>query len=208
MTETYPEKRLIGYARVSTYGQTLDAQLNQLRAAGCIRRNIYREKVTGARADRRELLRMLDRLAPGDVVTVTRIDRLARSTFDLFEIVKKIVDAKAQFRSLAEPWADTGTSTGRLMIAVLGGLADVERDLIRTRTAEGRSRAKAQGRQMGRPPALRLRRSGKRQPGGARRALRCKNWPAVTLSASPPSAARRGPHERNPTGDRFSCGNG
>jgi DNA invertase Pin-like site-specific DNA recombinase len=85
---------------------------------------------------------------------VTRIDRLARSTFDLFAIVKQIVDAKAQFRSLAEPWADTGTSTGRLMIAVLGGLADVERDLIRTRTAEGRSRAKAQGQQMGRPPAL------------------------------------------------------
>src|SRR5215472_1881201 len=69
-------------------------------------------------------------------------------------IVKRIVDAKAQFRSLAEPWADTGTSTGRLMLAVLGGLADVERDLIRTRTAEGRSRAKAQGKHMGRPPSL------------------------------------------------------
>ena len=92
--------------------QTLDAQLNQLRVAGCSSRNIYREKVTGARADRRELLRMLDRLAPGDVVTVTRIDRLARSTFDLFEIVKKIVDAKAQFRSLAEPWADTAPAPG------------------------------------------------------------------------------------------------
>jgi DNA invertase Pin-like site-specific DNA recombinase len=117
-------------------------------------RNIYREKVTGARADRRELNRMLGKLAPGDVVTVTRIDRLARSTFDLFGIVKRIADAKAQFRSLAEPWADTGTSTGRLMLAVLGGLADVERDLIRTRTAEGRSRAKAQGKAMGRPPSL------------------------------------------------------
>jgi len=154
MVETHPEKRLIGYARVSTYGQTLDAQLEQLRAAGCSSRNIYREKVTGARADRRELNRMLGKLAPGDVVTVTRIDRLARSTFDLFAIVKQIVDAKAQFRSLAEPWADTGTSTGRLMLAVLGGLADVERDLIRTRTAEGRSRAKAQGQHMGRPPSL------------------------------------------------------
>jgi DNA invertase Pin-like site-specific DNA recombinase len=110
--------------------------------------------VTGAHSDRRELLKMLKGLAPGDVVTVTRIDRLARSTFDLFGIVKQIVGAKAQFRSLAEPWADTGTSTGRLMIAVLGGLADVERDLIRTRTAEGRSRAKAQGKQMGRPPSL------------------------------------------------------
>ena len=90
----------------------------------------------------------------GDVVTVTRIDRLARSTFDLFAIVKQIVDAKAQFRSLAEPWADTGTSTGRLMIAVLGGLADVERDLIRARTAEGRSRAQKRGQHMGRPPKL------------------------------------------------------
>jgi DNA invertase Pin-like site-specific DNA recombinase len=154
MHETHPEKRLIGYARVSTYGQTLDSQLDQLRKAGCSSRNIYREKVTGARADRRELNRMLGKLAPGDVVTVTRIDRLARSTFDLFAIVKRIVDGKAQFRSLAEPWADTGTSTGRLMLAVLGGLADVERDLIRTRTAEGRSRAKAQGKAMGRPPSL------------------------------------------------------
>jgi DNA invertase Pin-like site-specific DNA recombinase len=113
MTEIAPEKRLIGYARVSTYGQTLDSQLEQLRGAGCSSRNIYREKVTGARADRRELNRMLGKLAPGEVVTVTRIDRLARSTFDLFAIVKQIVDAKAQFRSLAEPWADTGTSTGR-----------------------------------------------------------------------------------------------
>jgi hypothetical protein len=95
-------------------GQTLDSQLEQLRAAGCGSRNIYREKVTGARADRRELNRMLGKLIPDDVVTVTRIDRLARSTFDLFGIVKRIVEAKAQFRSLAEPWADTGTSTGRL----------------------------------------------------------------------------------------------
>ncbi|CAG4925412.1 unnamed protein product [Acidocella sp. C78] len=152
MIEKAPKIRLIGYARVSTYGQTLDVQLEQLKAAGCA--PIYREKVTGARADRRELLKMLRHLTAGDVVTVTRIDRLARSTFDLFAIVKQIVDAGGQFRSLAEPWADTGTSTGRLMIAVLGGLADVERDLIRTRTAEGRSRAKARGQHMGRPPAL------------------------------------------------------
>ena len=80
--------------------------------------------------------------------------RLARSTFDLFAIVKRIVDAGAQFRSLAEPWVDTSTSTGRLMIAVLGGQADVERDLIRTRTAEGRAPAKARGQHMARPPKL------------------------------------------------------
>src|SRR5271169_2147486 len=143
MSKNKPQNRRLGYARVSTYGQTLDVQLEQLRAEGCSR--IYREKVTGAHSDRRELLTMLRHLAPGDVVTVTRIDRLARSTFDLFAIVKQIVDARAQFRSLAEPWADTGTSTGR---------SDVERDLIRTRTAEGRSRAQKRGQHMGRPSKL------------------------------------------------------
>ena len=102
-----------------------------------------------------KLLKMLAALVPGGVVTVTRIDRLTRSTFDLFGIVKRIVDAKAHFRSLAEPWAYTGTSTGRLMLAVLGGLADVERGLIRTRTAEGRSRAKDREQHMGRPPHTR-----------------------------------------------------
>jgi DNA invertase Pin-like site-specific DNA recombinase len=148
-TGTEPAARL---RHVSTYGQTLDAQLEQLRGAGCTK--IFHEKVTGAHNERRELLKMLAGLDAGDVVTVTRIDRLARSTFDLFAIVKQIVDAKAQFRSLAEPWADTGTSTGRLMIAVLGGLAEVERDLIRTRTAEGRSRAQKRGQHMGRPSKL------------------------------------------------------
>ena len=151
MTETLPP-RPVGYARVSTYGQTLEAQLDQLRAEGCS--TVYREKASGVCADRRELMRMLRAARPGDVVTVTRIDRLARSTFDLFAIIKQITDAGARFRSLAEPWADTATSTGRLMLAVLGGLADVERDLIRTRTAEGRSRAKAHGTHMGRRPSL------------------------------------------------------
>jgi DNA invertase Pin-like site-specific DNA recombinase len=143
MPEKNPQNRRLGYARVSTVGQTFDSQLEQLRADGC--KPIFREKVTGARADRRELLTMLKTLAPGDVVTVTRIDHLARSTFDLFAIVKQIVDAKAQFRSLAERWADIGTSTGRLMIAVLGGLADVERNLIRTH------RGRSQPRQSARP---------------------------------------------------------
>ena len=89
MTETHPENRRIGYARVSTYGQTLDAQLEQLRAADCSK--IYREKVMGAHSDRRELLKMLKALVPDDVVTVTRIDRLARSTFDLFGLVVTFV---------------------------------------------------------------------------------------------------------------------
>src|SRR4051794_10224183 len=146
--------RRLGYARVSTVGQTLEAQLEQLTEAEC--GPVFREKTSGARMDRKQLQKLLRALTPGDVVVVTRIDRLARSTFDLFAIVRQIVEAGAQFRSLAEPWADTSTSTGRLMLAVLGGLADVERDLIRTRTAEGRSRAKARGTHMGRPSKLTL----------------------------------------------------
>jgi DNA invertase Pin-like site-specific DNA recombinase len=134
---------------------------------------------------------MLDTLAPGDVVTVTRIDRLAGSTFDLFGIVKKIVDAKAQFRSLAEPWADTGTSTGRLMITVLGGLADVAGDLIRTRTAEGRSRAKAPGSTWAAPrssPTRRRRRPADDAPRvrrlrNLRRELRCRAGDDFRLTA-------------------------
>src|SRR5271169_4711092 len=127
MVETHPEQRLIGYARVSTYGQTLDSQLDQLRAAGCGSRNIYREKATGARPDRRELNRMLRKLAAGDVVTVTRIDRLARSTFDLFGIVKRIVDPKAQFRSLAEPWAFSApfTASSSILVARQSAPADL-----------------------------------------------------------------------------------
>ena len=150
--ETLTEIRRLGYARVSSYGQTLDAQLEQLRADGCV--EIYCEKVSGARTDRRELLKLLKALIPGDVVIVTRIDRLARSIFDLFAIVKQIVDVGGQFQSLAEPWTDTATSTGRLTIAVLGRLTDVERDLIRTRMTDGRSRAKARGQRLGHPRKL------------------------------------------------------
>jgi DNA invertase Pin-like site-specific DNA recombinase len=119
---------------------------------------------------------------------VTRIDRLARSTFDLFGIVKRIVDAKAQFRSFAEPWADTSTSTGRLMLAVLGGLADVERDLIRTRTAEAEAAPKT-GESAWADPLPSPQRRSKRPPDAARRALRCRNWPTATTAAFPPCAA-------------------
>jgi DNA invertase Pin-like site-specific DNA recombinase len=112
---------------------------------------------------------------------VTRIDRLARSTFG---IVKRIVDADAQFRSLAEPWADTGTRTGRLMRAVLGGLADVERDLIRTRTAEGRSPRQGPRKAHG-PTPFPDPPNRKRPADGARRARRSMNSPAVTTSAAP-----------------------
>ncbi|MEE8663028.1 MAG: recombinase family protein [Acetobacter sp.] len=144
--------RKIGYARVSTIGQTLDAQIRTLKEFGC--EKIFREKASGANAERVQLRRLVSGLADGDMVVVTRIDRLARSTFDLFAIVRDITQRGAQFYSRAEPWADTTTSTGRLMLAVLGGLADVERDLIRTRTAEGRARAIELGVKMGRPPRI------------------------------------------------------
>jgi DNA invertase Pin-like site-specific DNA recombinase len=140
--------RLIGYARVSTTGQTLEAQLEQLTAVGCVA--IYRETASGAKSDRKQLRRMLAEMQTGDVVTVTRIDRLARSIFDLFAIVRSISDAGGQFKSLAEPLVDTGTSSGRLMLAVLGGMADIERDLIKSRTSEGRARAKTRGVKLGR----------------------------------------------------------
>jgi len=97
---------------------------------------------------------MLGKVAPGDVVTMTRIDRLARSTSDLFGIVSASCSRRCSFDPLAEPWADTGTGTGRLMLAVLGGPADVERDLIRTCTGEGRSRTQKSGQHMGRPAKL------------------------------------------------------
>jgi DNA invertase Pin-like site-specific DNA recombinase len=100
------------------------------------------------------LQRLLHDVVPGDVVIVTRIDRIARSTLDLFGIIKQIIDAGGQFRSLAEPWADTSKRTGRLMLSVMEGLAGLERDLIRTRTSEGRTRAQARGQPMGRPPVL------------------------------------------------------
>lgn len=142
----------IGYARVSTVGQTLDMQIQTLKSCSCDK--IFREKASGADSERMQLRRLIKSLCEGDTVIVTRIDRLARSTFDLFDIVKDIIQKGAQFYSLAEPWANTTTSTGRLMLAVLGGLADVERDLIRTRTAEGRARAIQSGVQMGRPPRI------------------------------------------------------
>jgi DNA invertase Pin-like site-specific DNA recombinase len=149
MNKSAPRFRRVGYARVSTVGQTLASQVEQLKAAGCD--VIYKEKVTGTRAHRRELNRLLKAIGPGDQLVVTRIDRLARSVFDLFSIVKRILDAGGQFVSLAQPMADTATSTGRLFLAILGGIADVERELILTRTAEGRARST---KRMGRRPKL------------------------------------------------------
>ena len=143
---------IIGYARVSTDAQALDAQLEALRSAGA--EQVFHEKVSGARRDRPELRRLLDRLRKGDELLVTRLDRLARSTRDLLDVLAEIGDRGVTFRSLGDAWADTTTAHGRLMLTVLGGLAEFERELIRARTAEGRHRARARGVRMGRKPKL------------------------------------------------------
>jgi DNA invertase Pin-like site-specific DNA recombinase len=127
---------IIGYARVSTDGQTADSQIATLKAAGAAR--IYRETASGAKAERKELARALKAIAAGDTLLVTRLDRLARSTRDLLNIIDAIAKAGAGFRSIADAWADTTTPHGRLMLTVLGGLAEFERELIRARTGEGR----------------------------------------------------------------------
>lgn len=142
----------IGYARVSTSGQTLDAQLDQLRAQGCD--PIFQEAMSGARSDRPELKKALAALGAGDTLVVTRLDRLARSTFDLLETVRTVEASGARLKSLAEAWADTTTPAGRLMLTILGGLAEFERSLIAERTGEGRERARREGRRLGRPPKL------------------------------------------------------
>jgi DNA invertase Pin-like site-specific DNA recombinase len=139
---------IVGYARVSTDGQTLDAQLAALNNAGCER--VFSEKISGAITARRALAKALESLSPGDTLVVTKLDRLARSTRDLLNTLDAIGKAGAMFKSLGDPWADTATPHGRLMLTVLGGLAEFERHLILGRTAEGRDRAKARGVRFGR----------------------------------------------------------
>lgn len=143
---------IYGYARVSTDGQSVDAQARQLDEAGC--QKVFQEVASGAKTDRAQLRKLIDALAAGDVVIVTRLDRLARSTRDLLNTLAAVADKGAAFRSLGDAWADTTTPHGRLMLTVLGGLAEFERDLIRSRTTEGRQRAKERGVKMGRKPKL------------------------------------------------------
>src|SRR5262245_16905431 len=143
---------IVGYARVSTDGQSLEAQQAALKAVGAAR--VYAEKIGGAVTDRKALTKALQELQTGDVLLVTRLDRLARSTRDLLNILDRISKAGAKFRSLADAWADTTTPHGELMITILAGLATFERHLIKARTDEGRKRAQARGVRFGRPLKL------------------------------------------------------
>jgi DNA invertase Pin-like site-specific DNA recombinase len=143
---------IVAYARVSSDGQTLDAQLASLKAAGA--EKVFAEKVSGAKTDRRELGRAIAALGQGDVLLVTRLDRLARSTRDLLNVLATVSDKGAGFRSLADAWCCTSSAHGRLMLTILGGLAEFERELIKARTSEGRKRAQDRGVRFGRKPKL------------------------------------------------------
>jgi DNA invertase Pin-like site-specific DNA recombinase len=144
----------IGYARVSTEDQNLDIQLQKLEQAGCKR--VFQEKVSGARRHRPELTKMLEHIRQGDTIVVWKLDRLARSTRDLLEISDTLAQAGAGLKSLSEPWADTTSPAGRMVLTVFAGLAEFERELIRERTGAGRIAAMKRGVRFGRPSALNL----------------------------------------------------
>ena len=143
---------IFGYARVSTDGQCVASQVTSLTAAGA--EKVFRETASGGQTDRAQLRKVLAALEAGDVLMVTRLDRLARSTRDLLNTLATITERKAGFRSLGDTWADTTTAHGRLMLTVLGGLPEFERELIRARTGEGRARAAASGLKMGSKPEM------------------------------------------------------
>jgi DNA invertase Pin-like site-specific DNA recombinase len=145
---------IVGYARVSTDGQTLDAQQSALVAAGVER--VFAEKISGAITERPALAKAITALGQGDTLVVTKLDRLARSTRDLLNTLDAVGKAGAAFKSLGDSWADTTTPHGRLMLTVLGGLAEFERHLILARTSEGRARAQARGVRFGRKLNLTL----------------------------------------------------
>src|SRR6516165_10177478 len=143
---------IVGYARVSTDGQSVEAQQAQLRAAGAER--IFAEKISGTVTDRRQLGNAIASLGARDCLLVTRLDRLARSTRDLLNVLASISDKGAGFKSLADAMIDTTSPHGRLILAVLGALAEFERSMILARTGEGRRRAMDRGVRFGRKPKL------------------------------------------------------
>jgi DNA invertase Pin-like site-specific DNA recombinase len=143
---------IIGYARVSTDGQTLDAQQASLKTAGAER--VYAEKVSGVVTERKQLTKAIAALQEGDTLLVCRLDRLARSTRDLLNVLATISEKGAGFRSIADPMLDTTSPHGKLILAVLGALAEFERSMIVARTADGRARAQARGVKFGRKRVL------------------------------------------------------
>lgn len=143
---------LIGYARVSTDDQRLDNQRAVLTSVGCQR--IYEEKISGTKRERPELTKLLDNLRDGDVLITTRLDRLARSTRDLLEIAEILNARGVGLRSLAEPWIDTTSPSGKMVLTVFAGIAEFERSLIVDRTRTGRLAAQKKGVRFGRPPKL------------------------------------------------------
>ena len=144
---------LIGYARVSTEGQNLNRQIDQLTACGVDNRNIYHEKITGTRSDRAELNRMIDELQEGDTVVITDLTRISRSTKDLLLIIDKIKSKGAYIKSIKDTWLDTTSDNqyNAFLLTVMSGLSQLERDLTSARTKEGLASARARGRIGGRP---------------------------------------------------------
>jgi DNA invertase Pin-like site-specific DNA recombinase len=142
-----------GYARVSSTTQDYQGQVDALKAHGCDK--IYSEKVSGKSTDdRNQFKQLMKDLLPGDIVVVAKLDRLARSSRDLHNILHDIKGKECGFVSLGETWCDTTTDVGRLMMTIMGGIAEFERGLIRKRCDEGIQRAKATGVHLGRPSKL------------------------------------------------------
>lgn len=139
----------IGYARVSTGGQSLDRQIDVLKQEGCDK--IFEEKVSGTIKDRPELIKLFEQLRNGDVVVFTDLTRLSRSVKDLFNIVEQIESFGANIKSLKEEWIDTTTPYGKFIFTIFAGISQFERDLISQRTKEGLKSALARGRKGGRP---------------------------------------------------------
>jgi len=147
------EMAKVGYARVSGRSQDYAAQIEALKAAGC--EQIFSEKMSGKSADdRREFKLLMKALLPGDVVVVCKLDRLARSSRDLHNIIHELAGQDCGFVSLGESWCDTTTAVGRLMLTIMGGIAEFERELIRKRCDDGIERAKRKGVKFGRKPKL------------------------------------------------------
>lgn len=144
---------LIGYARCSSLSQSLDIQLDQLAEAGC--EKVFSEKVSGrSTKDRVELMQAMDFVREGDTLVVTRLDRLARSVGDLHRIIETLNEKKVAFKCLNQSGVDTSSSTGKLMLAVLGAVAQFENDIRRERQTEGIAKAKAEGRYRGRKASI------------------------------------------------------